>query len=147
MLTFRPLADQIDASLARERLVAQLSAGFAALALLLAALGLYGAIAYRTTRRRTEIAVRMALGAAPWRVIALVIGRVVPLAGVGAAGGIALSLWTSKLVAGLVYGLEPRDPLTLAGAALVLFAVTAGAAWMPARRAARTDPGLVLRER
>ena len=128
-------------------MIARLSAGFAALAVLLAALGLYGTTAYGATRRRTEIAVRMALGAPLWRVFQLVIGRSALLAGAGVAAGIALSLWTSRLVAGLVYGIAPRDPLTLAAAALVLFAVTAAAAWMPARRATSIDPGIVLRER
>jgi putative ABC transport system permease protein len=145
-LTFRPLTDQIDASLVRERLVAMLSGFFGALALLLAALGLYGVTSYAVTRRRTEIGIRMALGAAPRGVIRLVLSRVFVLVGLGVTVGAAVSLWASKFIASLLYGFEPRDPATFVGAAGVLAAVGALAAWLPAWRASRVDPAAVLRE-
>lgn len=145
-LTFRPLADQIRASLTQERLLAQLAGFFGAVALLLAGLGLYGLTAYATSCRRGEIAVRMALGAAPAGVIGGALARVSLLVGVGIVAGAAISLWASKFVAGLIYGLPPRDPTTLLGATIVLFAIAALARWLPARRAARIDPVAVLRE-
>jgi len=145
-LTFRPLADEIDASVTQERIVAMLSGFFGGLALLLAGLGLYGVTAYTVSRRRTEIGIRMALGAAPGSVIKLVLSRVTAQVALGVAIGGAMSLWASKFVATLLYGLEPRDLTTLIGAAVVLGSVAALAAWLPARRAARIDPAEVLRE-
>jgi predicted permease len=145
-LTFRPLSDQIDASLVQERLVAMLSGFFSGLALLLAALGLYGVMSYAVTRRRTEIGIRMALGAAPGAVVRLVVSRVFILVGCGLAIGGGLSLWASRFVAALLYGVEPRDPLTLLGAMATLTAVGCLAGWLPAWRAARIDPAEVLRE-
>jgi putative ABC transport system permease protein len=145
-LTFRPLADQVDAALTQERLVAMLSGFFGGLALLLAGLGLYGVTSYAVSRRRTEIGIRMALGAAPSGVVAMVLGRVAILVALGVALGAGASLWASRFVATLLYGLQPRDPATLVGAALVLGAIGALAGWIPARRAARIDPARVLRE-
>jgi predicted permease len=144
-LTFQPLADQVDASLTQERIVAQLSGFFGALALLLAGLGLYGVTAYAVSRRRREIGIRMALGAEPAGIIRLVLARVTKLVGVGVVIGAGASLWASRFVASLLYGLEPRDPATLIGAIVVLAAVGGLAAWLPARRASRVDPAIVLR--
>jgi predicted permease len=145
-LTFRPLAEQVNASLIQERMIAMLSGFFGGLALLLAGLGLYGVTSYAVTRRRTEIGIRMALGAAPAGVIRLVLSRVSLLVAIGVAVGAGLSLWASTFVATLLYGLEPRDPVTLAGSAAVLAAVGALAGWLPAHRASRIDPAEVLRE-
>jgi putative ABC transport system permease protein len=145
-LTFQPLATQIHDSLIQERLLAQLAGFFGALALLLAALGLYGVTAYAISRRRIEIGIRMALGAAPTSVIRLVMTRLMLRVGVGIAAGAGLSLWASTFVSGMIYGLPPRDPTTLASAALVLCGVGTLAGWLPARRAARIDPVAVLRE-
>ena len=145
-LTFRPLADQVDASLTQERVVAMLAGFFGALALLLAGLGLYGVTSYAVSRRRTEIGIRMALGAQPGSVIRLVLGRVTLLVAIGVAVGAGVSVWASKFVATLLYGLEPRDPLTLIAAAIVLGAVGAAAGWLPAYRASRIDPAEVLRD-
>src|SRR5712691_898397 len=143
-LTFRPVADQVNESLAQDRLVAMLSGFFGALALLLAALGLYGVTAYAVARRRTEIGIRMVLGAAPAGVVRLVLSHVLLLVGLGVLAGASLSLWTSKFVATLLYGLEPRDPATLAGAAVLLAAVGGLSGWLPAYRASRIDPAQVL---
>jgi putative ABC transport system permease protein len=145
-LTFRPLADQVTASLTQERIVALLSGFFGALALLLAGLGLYGVTSYAVTRRRTEIGIRMALGAAPGGVVRLVLARVTLLVGIGVAVGAGLSVWAARFVATLLYGLEPRDPATIAGSAIVLAAVGAIAGWLPAHRASRIDPAAVLRD-
>jgi len=145
-ITFRPVADQIDASLTQERLVAMLSGFFGGLALLLAALGLYGVTSYAVSRRRSEIGLRMALGAAPSGVVSMVLGHVALLVGVGVIAGLAASLWASTFVTPLLYGLQPRDPLTMVGAALALGAIGAFAGWLPAMRAARIDPARVLRD-
>ena len=145
-LTFRPLAAQVRGSLTIDRLMAQVAGFFGVLALLLAALGLYGVTAYALSRRRTEIGIRLALGADPNRVMRSVLARVALLIAVGAGAGLAVSLWMSTFVAGLLYGLVPEDPATLAGAAGVLFAIGVLSTWLPARRAARMDPAAVLRE-
>lgn len=144
-LTFRPLASQIQSSLTRERLMAQLAGALGALAMLLAALGLYGVAGYGLSRRRTEIAIRMALGARPSAVVALVLVRVSALVGVGIAVGSGISLWAAKFVDGLVYGLPPREVSTFAGAAVILCGTAAVAVWLPARKATRMDPVEVLR--
>ena len=136
----------LDASLAQERIVAMLSGFFGGLALLLAGLGLYGMTAYAVSRRRAELGIRLALGAAPRRVVRLVLSRVALLVGAGVVAGAAASIWLSRFVAALVYGLEPRDPTTLAAAVVVLTAVGAAAGWLPARRASRIDPARVLRD-
>jgi ABC-type antimicrobial peptide transport system permease subunit len=144
--TFRPLTDQLSASLTQERVIAMLAGFFGALALLLAGLGLYGVTSYAVSRRRAEIGIRMALGAAPGRVVGLVLSRVTVLVAAGVLVGAGVSVWASKFVATLLYGLEPRDPITLVGAAAILGLVGAGAGWIPAYRASRIDPAAVLRE-
>jgi putative ABC transport system permease protein len=146
VVTFGSLTDQVNATLTQERVVALLSGFFGALALLLASLGLYGVTAYAVARRRTEIGIRMALGAAPSSVVRLVLARVTRLVGIGVLAGAGVSLWASKFVAALLYGLEPRDPATLVAAVLVLGAVGAAAGWLPAYRASRIDPADVLRD-
>jgi ABC-type antimicrobial peptide transport system permease subunit len=145
-IVVRPLADQVNAALAQERLVAQLSGFFGALALLLAALGLYGVTSYAVARRHTELGIRMALGTPPAGVVRLVLARVALLVGGGLLVGAAASWWGSTLVASMLFGLAPHDAATLAGAAVVLAVVGALAGWLPARRAARIDPARVLRE-
>ena len=145
-ITFRLLSDQVDAALTQERLVAALSTVFGALALLLAGLGLYGVTAYAVSRRRSEIGIRMALGAAPAGVITLVLRRIFILVALGIACGALVSLWASRFVAPLLFGLSPRDPWTLAAAILVLTLVGTLAGWLPARRAAHIDPARVLRD-
>jgi putative ABC transport system permease protein len=145
-LSFRPFQGIVDASLAQERLVATLSGYFGALALLLAALGLYGVTAYTVSRRRFELGIRMALGATPGGVLRLVLARVALLVGGGLAAGAAVVWWASPLVASLLYAVGPHDLFTLGAAFAVLAAVGLVAGWLPALRAARTDPARVLRE-
>ena len=140
-ITFRPIADQIDASLTQERLVAMLSGFFGVLALLLSALGLYGVTSYAVSRRRSEIGMRMALGAAPSGVVGMVLGRVALLVTLGVVAGLGTSLWASKFVTPLLYGLQPRDPITMTTAALVLGAIGARIGRMDSgMRASRFDP-------
>ncbi|HEY7194589.1 MAG TPA: FtsX-like permease family protein, partial [Gemmatimonadales bacterium] len=145
-ITFRPLEDQVSSALTQERVVAILSGFFGGLALLLAGLGLYGVTSYAVSRRRTELGIRMALGANPGGVIALVLRRVAILVGVGVVVGAGASLWAARLVQTLLYGLQPQDPVTLAVASAVLVGIGALAGWLPARRASRIDPAQVLRE-
>ena len=125
-----------------------LSAFFGGLALLLAGLGLYGVMSYAVSRRRTEIGIRMALGAGPAGAVRLVLVRVAALVGLGViAGARAVALGGEVLASSsLIFGLQPRDPATLLTAALVLSAIGALAGYLPARRASRIDPARVLRE-
>jgi predicted permease len=146
VVTPRPLADHVGAALTRERIVGAMSAVFGGLALLLAGLGLYGVTAYAVSRRRAEIGVRMALGAAPRRVVTLVLGRIFWLVGAGIAVGAGVSLWASQFVSPLLFRLEPHDPATILGASAVLAIAAALAGWLPVRRASRIDPATVLRE-
>jgi ABC-type antimicrobial peptide transport system permease subunit len=145
-LTFRPLAEQVNSSLAQERVVAMLSGFFGGLALLLAGIGLYGVTSYAVSRRRTEIGIRMALGADAGGVVRLVLRRVALLVGAGVIIGAAISLWAARFVGTLLYGLEPRDPVTMIGATVVLASIGALAGWIPARRAAQIDPAEALRQ-
>ncbi len=146
-LTIRPLDDYVGAAMTQERLVAMLSGFFGALALVLAALGLYGVTAYGVSRRRAEIGVRIALGAEPSGVVRLVLGRVGRLIGAGLVAGTGLSWWATRFIsASLLYGVTPRDTATFAAAVSVLIAIGGIAGWLPARRAARIDPAQVLRE-
>ncbi|HET7186925.1 MAG TPA: ABC transporter permease [Gemmatimonadaceae bacterium] len=145
-LTFRAYRRSIRANTVQERMLAMLSGFFGALALFLAALGLYGVMTYGVSRRRTEIGIRMALGAAPSAAVRLVLQRAAVLVGLGVVLGAAMSLWAVRFAAPLLFGLQPRDPATLAGAAIVLALIAAFASWIPAGRAARIDPARVLRE-
>ena len=145
-ITLRPVSDQIHAALTQERLVAMLSGFFGGLALLLAGLGLYGITSYAVSRRRAEIGIRMALGAAPGGVVRMILARVGLLVAAGVVIGGATTLWASRFVVTLLYGLEPRDWTTLAGSAAILGTIGALAGWIPALRASRIDPARVLRE-
>jgi putative ABC transport system permease protein len=145
-LTFFALSDQVKASLTQDRILAALSSFFGGLALLLASLGLYGVTSYSVSRRRTEIGIRMALGADAGAVVRMVMMRVGWLVVIGIALGTAASVWASRFVATLLYGFKPWDPVPFAAAALVLTVVTIAAGWLPARRASRINPTSLLRE-
>jgi predicted permease len=139
------LTQQVGESLAAERALAILSGFFGVVALLLAGLGLYGVTAYAVARRRMEIGIRMALGAAPGDVVRMVLVRMSMLIGAGLLLGTIISLWASPLVASLLYGLDARDPATFVVAASILTAVAILAGWLPAWRASRMAPAAVLR--
>ena len=137
--------DAVDRSLGPRRFVLQLFGAFAALALLLAAVGLYGLMAQVVALERREIGLRMALGADQVSVVRRVVGGGVLLAAVGAGIGVAAAVLAAGPLRGLLYETSPRDPLALAAAPAVLLGVALLGALLPARRAARTDPGEVLR--
>jgi putative ABC transport system permease protein len=141
----RPLAQVIERAAAPQRLAAQLLGAFAAAALLLAALGIYGVVSYGVSRREREIGVRMALGARAPDVVRMVLreGLSLSLAGVAAGGLVSLAL--ARLLGTFLYGVSATDPLTYALAGAGLAAVAAAASFLPARRATRVDPASALR--
>jgi len=143
---FAVLTKQLQESLTRDRLMAALAGAFGVLAGSLAVLGLYGVIAYMVARRRNEIGVRIALGASRGRVILLVLREAVLLLGIGLAAGTGFAIWAGRAAAALVYGITPRDPLTLGGAVALLAAVALFASYGPARRASRLQPMEALRD-
>jgi predicted permease len=145
-LTFRTLSDQVAAQYAQERLVAWIATSFGGLAVLLVAVGLYGTAAYAVARRRAEIGIRIALGAAPGNVVRLVLARVTVLVVAGVVFGLAGSVWTAQFTRTMLYNVEPGDPVVITLACVLLIAVTLFAGWLPARRAARIDPASVLKE-
>ncbi|HMO66778.1 MAG TPA: FtsX-like permease family protein, partial [Verrucomicrobiota bacterium] len=141
----RTLAQQKDGSLALQRMAATLLGGFGVLALLLAALGIYGVLAYSVSRRTREIGVRMALGAQLGDVLRLVVGQGLGLAAVGMGIGLAGAFGATRLLRSFLHGVQPLDPVTFAGVLVLLAAVVLAACWLPGRRAARVDPLVALR--
>ena len=113
---------------------------------MLAGLGLYGITGYGVARRQLEIAIRIALGSTSADVSRGVVVRALSLVGAGIVVGVMVSVWVSRFVGTLLYGLEPRDPETLLGSIAVLIVVGVIASWAPAARASRLDPAKVLRE-
>jgi ABC-type antimicrobial peptide transport system permease subunit len=141
-----PLADVVSATVADRRFSMLLLGLFALVALFLAAVGLYGVVAYTVTQRTQEIGLRMAIGAEPGQVLRMIIGGGMKLAAIGVAVGVAGALALANLVASMLYGVTPFDPASYAGTAGVLLAVAALACWLPARRAMRVDPLVALRQ-
>jgi hypothetical protein len=141
----QPLAETLSASLAQRAFALELLHGFAGLALLLAGLGLYGVLAHAVAQRTREIGVRMALGASPRQALALVARESASVVGAGLLLGCAGALAAARAFAGLLFGVGPSDPLSLAAAVLVLGAVAVLATLLPARRAAHVDPAIALR--
>jgi len=143
---FTGLQDQIGQSLLAERLLATLSGFFGALAVVLAMIGLYGVMSYTVAERTSEIGIRMALGARRADVTAMILRKAATLLVAGLAVGTGLSLAAASAASALLFGLKPRDPVTLAIAASVLAAVAMGASYLPARRAAALDPIASLKD-
>jgi predicted permease len=141
----RTLAEQKDGSLALQRMAAALLGGFGVLALLLAALGIYGVLAYSVGRRTREIGVRLALGAQVGDVLALVLRQGIRLAGSGLLLGLAGAFGATRLLRGFLYEVQPLDPLTFGSVVILLAVVALFACWLPARRATRLDPLVALR--
>jgi predicted permease len=140
-----PLGDIAAASVAERRVTARLLAAFAALALALAAVGLYGVVSFGTVRRRREFGVRTALGARPADVRRLVLGEGLRLTAWGIAGGLLAAVPVGLLLRGVLFGVGPADPPTLAAICAALAASALMASWVPAHRAARGDPVAALR--
>jgi predicted lysophospholipase L1 biosynthesis ABC-type transport system permease subunit len=145
-LEIHTLDAQIADSLVQPRLVALLSSFFGLLALLLATIGLYGVISYAAARRRAEIGIRMALGAAEGAVTWLILRDVALILTVGTVLGVGVSLAAGRFIKSLLFGLEATNPATLALAATVLCTAAMLAAYVPARRASHLDPMTALRE-
>jgi putative ABC transport system permease protein len=142
----RPLSGLVAADLARPRFTMLLLGIFAACALLLAAIGVYGVTALSVSGRTREIGVRMALGARYSDVLQLVLGRGMALVGAGLVVGGALALALSRFMTSLLYGVSPADPATYVAVTLFLIGVALFAIYLPARRAARVDPMVVLQQ-
>lgn len=145
-IDFHLLSEQIAAALMQERLVALLATFFGLLALVLASAGLYGVVAYSAARRRSEMAIRMALGASRRGVLRLMLAELAGLVVWGAPLGLAGSWAGARLVRSMLFGLAAGDPMTMALASGVLLLSALVAGYLPARRAARIDPMAALRE-
>ena len=145
LIDVRTQTEQIDATLANERLFAALTGAFGVLALALACIGIYGIMAYTVARRTNEIGIRIALGAQTGQVLRMVLGEASWLAVFGIAIGLGCALWVTRFLSSLLYGLKPSDPGTLIVAALLLLATALAAGWTPAWRASRVQPMEALR--
>jgi predicted permease len=141
----RPMAEVIGSSIAQPRFRTTLLSLFGAAALLLAAIGIYGVLAYTVAQQTREIGIRMALGANPGKVLRLVLGRGLRLAGFGTAIGILAALMSTQLLNSLLFGVSATDPVTFAAVAGLLLGVALLACYVPARRAMRVDPMVALR--
>ena len=144
-LNIHTLAEQVADNLVQERLLATLSGFFGGLALLLAMVGLYGVLSYFVTQRQVEFGIRMALGAERGSILRLVMRDVVVVLAVGVATGLAAALASVKMLERMLFGLEPRDAMTMAAAACLLSGMALLAGYLPARRATRADPMIALR--
>lgn len=145
LIDVRTQADQIDATIAPERIFATVTSGFGILALALASIGVYGVMAYSVARRINEIGVRMALGAQRGDIRKLVFAQGLLLTVCGLALGLAGALGLARLLAAMLYGITPADPTTYAGVSALLLGVSFMACYAPARRAMRVDPMVALR--
>ena len=141
----RPLTTSIEEQLGSRQFTMRLLATFAALAMLLAVIGVYGVMSYAVARRTQEMGVRMALGARATQVVRLVLGQGLRTIGLGIAIGLAASVAATRLIRAQLFGVEPTDPLTFAWAPIALAVVATIACYLPARRASRVDPVVALR--
>lgn len=139
------MEEQFDSTISQERIVTTLCGFFGSLAVLLAAIGLYGVMAHSVTHRYREIGIRMALGAQPGNVLWLVLRDTALMIAVGACIGLPAAFALTRLVSSFLFGLTPQDPLSITLATAGLIAVTALAGYIPARRATRIDPTVALR--
>jgi putative ABC transport system permease protein len=145
-LSFRTLEQQVNDSLRQDQLLATLSGFFGGLALLLAMIGLYGVLAYMVTQRRKEIGIRMALGAGKSSILGLIMRDVSILLAAGIVVGVGISLWATHFMQRMLFNLNARDVKTIIFSVAVLSAVALLAGYLPARRAARLDPNVILRD-
>lgn len=142
---FRILQALVDKAVSPRRFVVWLLGGFAAFALLLASLGIYGVVSYAVSQRTQEIGIRMALGASGAKLQAVIVGRTLSLAAMGMLLGAVASWAAARALGGLLFGVTPADPVTFAGMLALLTAVAATASYLPSRRASRIDPAVALR--
>jgi ABC-type antimicrobial peptide transport system permease subunit len=138
------MTDVVAASVATDRFTTRLLTAFSAIALLLAAIGIFGVISYGVVQRQREIGVRMAVGASQRDVLRLIVAGALKLAGGGIIIGIAGALVLGRLMQSLLFGVQPFDPFTFVSGSLVLMVVALAASVLPAYRAARTPPAAVL---
>jgi putative ABC transport system permease protein len=141
----RSMENVVSTSVAEPRLITQITGVFAGFALLLAAIGIYGVMAYSVTTRQQEMGIRMALGARPSDILRLVVGQGMRMTLIGVALGVAVSLALTRLLASLLFTVRATDPLVFTAAALVLAGTAFVACYLPARRSTRVDPIVVLR--
>jgi putative ABC transport system permease protein len=146
IVRLRDMDSVFNQSIERPRLLAQLLGGFAGLALLLAAIGTYGVLSYMVAERRREIGIRMALGADQGNVLSQVLKQGLVLTAVGVIAGLAGAFALNRLIASMLFGVQPTDPATLVIVVATITLVAAAACWLPAWRASRVDPIVVLRE-
>jgi predicted permease len=146
IVRLRNMNGVFEESIRRPRLLAQLLGGFAGLALLLAAIGTYGVLSYMVAERRREIGIRMALGADQGSVLSQVLKQGLVLTTIGIMVGLAGAFALNRLIASLLFGVRPTDPMTIVGVVATITLVAAIACWLPAWRASRLDPNVVLRE-
>jgi ABC-type antimicrobial peptide transport system permease subunit len=139
------MKDVVDGSLGQRRFQLTLMGAFAACALLVASLGIYGVVSYSVARRRNEIGIRMALGAQRSEMLALVIRQGMTPVVLGLTAGVVLALFLGRAIRGLLFGIQPTNLLTIAGVTAVLFVIGTVACFIPARRAAGTDAVAALR--
>lgn len=145
LLDVRTQDEQIAANMRQERIFAILTGGFGILALVLACIGIYGIMAYLVVQRTNEVGVRLALGAIPGQVLAMILREALGMSAAGMLIGLAAALALARLVRSMLYGIASSDPLTFGGAALLLLLAALAASWIPARRAARIQPMEALR--
>jgi len=145
IVSFEPISAAVDRTLAPERLVSWVSAGFGIVALLLTSVGLYGILAYTVARRTSEFGIRVALGARPLTILKMVMAEGLMLVGIGLVVGVFAASSLSHLVTKLLFGVEPYDRVTFAGAAMILTLVAAAASYGPARRATEVEPVVALK--
>ncbi len=146
IVRLRDMNGVFEESITRPRLLAQLLGGFAGLALLLAAIGTYGVLSYMVAERRREIGIRMALGADQGNLLAQVMKQGLALTTVGIVVGLAGAFAMNRLISSLLFGVQPTDPTTLVAVVATITLVAAVACWLPAWRASRVDPNVVLRD-
>jgi predicted lysophospholipase L1 biosynthesis ABC-type transport system permease subunit len=145
LMEFRTVREQAKENVFLDRFMGTLATALAALATVLAGIGIYGVLSYGVAQRLREIGLRIALGAAPGNVRRMVLAQVAWMAGIGVAIGVSLALLLGQAARALLYGLSPTDPFVPAAAVLALTAVVFAAAYWPARRAALVDPVTALR--
>ncbi len=142
---WQTLEQAVDRALWRQRLQGQVIGLFAALAMILATIGIYGVISYSVAQRTREVGVRVALGATRSQVVGLVLRQGVTLVGTGVVLGLVVALAATRLLTKLLYGIAPTDLATFLAVPLVLGTVAVLASWLPARRASRIDPLVAMR--